>query len=100
MPAVPCITLPESPLMAAVRFSESHDLAVPGSPIRSKERSVRSVAIAISTKRLCPMYLGVMFTPQAVPPVTNLSTALGESCHPMGFSSFLSSSLRASNSLA
>ena len=50
--------LVESPLMAAVRCSDSQDLAVPGSPMRRRARSVTRVATAISTRRLLPMYLG------------------------------------------
>ena len=46
--------------MAAVRCSDSHDFAVPGSPISSSARSVTSVAMQISTMRRSPMYLGVM----------------------------------------
>ena len=70
VPAVPCTTLVESPLTAAARCSLSQDLAVPGSPMSSSARSVTRVAMAISTNRRFPIYLGVIGTPlMLVPPV-------------------------------
>ena len=63
VPAVPWTTLVESPLTAAAKCSLSQDLAVPGSPMSRRARSVTRVAMAISTSRRLPMYLGVMSTP-------------------------------------
>jgi hypothetical protein len=54
--------------MAAVKCSESQDFAVPGSPIKRRERSVIRVATAISTMRRSPMYFGVISTSPALPP--------------------------------
>ena len=68
VPAVPWTTLVESPLMAAQRCSESQLLAVPGSPMRRRARSVTRVEMAISTRRSLPMYLGVMGVLPALPP--------------------------------
>ena len=50
----------ESPLIAAVRCSLNHVLAVPGTPSSSSARSVARVATAFSTSRCWPTYLGVM----------------------------------------
>ena len=52
--------------MAAARCSLSQLLAVPGSPMSRRARSVSRVAMAISTSRQSPMYLAVMGTPLAV----------------------------------
>ena len=60
---MPWTTLVESPFTAAARCSESQLLAVPGSPISSNARSVTKVAMAISTRRRLPIYLGVISTP-------------------------------------
>ncbi|MNI79619.1 hypothetical protein D3C73_1360900 [compost metagenome] len=82
--------------MAAARFSDSHDLAVPGSPISSSARSVTSVATAISISRLFPMYFGVITFLPALPPVIKVSTARGDICQPAGIRPV--SSLRSASS--
>ena len=56
--------------MAAARCSDTHDLAVPGTPRISSARSVASVATAVSISRRLPMYFGVISTPALVlPPI-------------------------------
>ena len=50
-------------MIAAARCSETHDLAVPGTPNSNNARSVASVAIAISISRRFPIYLGVTSKP-------------------------------------
>ena len=71
MPAVPWMSSVEVPEMAAARCSLSQLLAVPGTPYSSKARSVASVAMAISTSRSLPTYLGVTTKPlSSVPPST------------------------------
>ena len=62
VPAVPCTSSVESPLIAAARCSLTHVLAVPGTPSSSSARSVASVATAISIRRCCPTYFGLMST--------------------------------------
>jgi hypothetical protein len=54
--------------MAAAKCSLSHVLAVPGTPSKSNARSVASVATAISTRRRCPTYFGVMTVPSGSSP--------------------------------
>ena len=54
VPAVPCTTSVEVPLIAAARCSLTHDFAVPGTPISSSARSVASEAMAISISRRLP----------------------------------------------
>src|SRR5258708_2274208 len=54
--------------MAAARCSDSQLLAVPGSPISNRARSVARVAMAISTTRSLPRDLGVMGLGPALPP--------------------------------
>ena len=61
VPAVPWTSRVESPEMAAARCSETQVLAVPGTPSRSRARSVARVATAISMRRRLPMYLGVIY---------------------------------------
>ena len=58
MPAVPCTSSVESPLIAAARCSLTQVLAVPGRPSSSRARSVASVATAVSMRRRAPMYFG------------------------------------------
>ena len=60
LPDVPCTSSVESPEIAAARCSLSHVLAVPGTPSSSSARSVASVATAISIRRCCPTYFGLM----------------------------------------
>jgi hypothetical protein len=68
--AVPWISMVESPLTAADRCSDTHDLAVPGTPYSSSARSVASVDTAISIRRGLPMYLGLTSKPLAsLPPI-------------------------------
>ena len=54
--------------MAAARCSDSHVLAVPGTPSSSRARSVAKVATATSTRRREPMYFGVISVPSAAFP--------------------------------
>ncbi|MNN30939.1 hypothetical protein D3C81_1446040 [compost metagenome] len=82
--------------MAAARFSDSQDLAVPGSPISSSARSVTRVATAISIRRVLPMYLGVITFLPALPPAIKVSTERGDICHPAGILPL--SSLRSASS--
>jgi hypothetical protein len=71
VPAVPCTSSVESPLMAAARCSLTHVFAVPGTPRMSSDRSVASVATAISISRRWPTYFGVIGVPSGVlPPST------------------------------
>ncbi len=58
VPAVPCTSSVESPLMAAARCSLTQLFAVPGRPSNSNARSVANVATAISMRRRCPTYFG------------------------------------------
>ena len=55
----------ESPEIAAARCSETHDLAVPGTPSSSSARSVATVATAVSISRRWPTYLGEITVPSA-----------------------------------
>ena len=57
-----------SPEMAAAKCSESQLLAVPGTPKSSRARSVARVAMAISTRRALPMYLGLTSKPESSRP--------------------------------
>ena len=79
MPAVPWTISVDVPEIAAARCSDSHDLAVPGTPSSSSARSVARVATAVSTNRRLPTYLGVITVPSAsVPPITYWTTAHGD----------------------
>ena len=70
----------ELPEIAAVRCSDTHVFAVPGTPSSSSARSVASVAIASSILRALPMYFGVITVPpSSVPPSRYVATAHGES---------------------
>jgi hypothetical protein len=71
VPAVPCTSNVESPLIAAARCSLTQLFAVPGRPNSNSARSVASVATAISMSRFWPTYLGVTVNPLAsLPPMT------------------------------
>ncbi len=52
-------------MRTAARCSDTHDLAVPGTPMRSSARSVARVATAISISRRSPMYFGVITVPSS-----------------------------------
>jgi hypothetical protein len=70
VPAVPCTSSVESPLIAAAKCSLTHVLAVPGTPSKSNARSVARVATAISISRRLPTYLGVTTVPSlSSPPI-------------------------------
>src|SRR3954465_10178563 len=80
VPDVPWTVRVLSPEIAAVRCSETHVFAVPGTPSRSSARSVASVATATSISRAWPMYFGVISVPSAsVPPSRYVVTAHGDS---------------------
>ncbi len=69
VPAVPCTSSVESPLTAAARCSDTQVFAVPGTPSRSRARSVASVVTATSTMRRGPTYFGEITVPSgSVPP--------------------------------
>jgi hypothetical protein len=70
VPAVPWTSRVELPLMAAAMCSLTQLLAVPGTPSRSRARSVARVATAISIRRRLPTYLGLITVPSgSVPPM-------------------------------
>src|SRR5579872_4056295 len=80
VPAVPCTSSVDSPLIAAARCSETQLFAVPGTPSNNSARSVASVAMAISIRRRLPMYLGDTSKPfSSLPPRMYVATAHGES---------------------
>jgi hypothetical protein len=68
VPDVPWTSWVESPEMAAARCSDSHVLAVPGTPRSNSARSVARVAIATSTSRREPRYFGLIGVPSSVSP--------------------------------
>src|SRR3954469_22662720 len=83
VPAVPCTSSVESPLIAADRCSETQVFAVPGTPSSSSARSVASVATATSMSRRGPTYFGTITVPSAAsPPSRYVTTAAGDSRHP------------------
>ena len=70
VPDVPWISSVDRPETAAARCSDTHDLAVPGTPSSSSARSVAKVATATSISRREPMYFGVISVPSlSVPPI-------------------------------
>ena len=89
------MTLVESPLIAAVKCSESQLFAVPGSPISKSALSVTNVDTAISTSRSCPIYFGVISFPFTLPPQTYVFTDCGDIFHPVGIG-FVSAAINAS----
>ena len=68
VPAVPWMSRVESPEIAAARCSETQLLAVPGTPSKSRARSVASVEIATSINRRLPIYLGDTLNPLSSSP--------------------------------
>src|SRR6202021_559589 len=81
----PCTSSVESPETAAARCSDTHVLAVPGTPSSSSARSVASVATATSIRRRLPTYFGVITVPSAAaPPSRYVVTAHGDSRQPGG----------------
>ncbi len=79
MPAVPCTSNVESPLIAAARCSLTQVFAVPGTPRSNSARSVASVATATSISRRGPTYFGVITVPSAAsPPSRYVTTAAGD----------------------
>ena len=67
---MPCTRSVEVPQIAAARCSLTQDFAVPGTPRRSRARSVARVATATSMRRRLPTYFGVMTVPSSsVPPM-------------------------------
>src|SRR3954469_9728573 len=85
VPLVPWTSSVESPQIAAARCSDTHVLAVPGTPSSSSARSVASVATATSMSRRGPTYFGVMTIASLVtPPSRYVTTACGDIRHEGG----------------
>src|SRR5262245_11987140 len=87
VPAVPCTTWVLSPEIAAARSSASQLFPVPGSPMRSRPRSLASVTMARSTVPGSPKNFGAILRSSlsaGVAPSAKMRTIFGESFHDVG----------------
>ena len=79
-PEVPCTNNVESSEIAAAKCSDTHDLAVPGTPSSSSARSVAKVATATSINRREPTYFDEITVPSgSTSPIRYVTTAQGDS---------------------